>query len=841
MIMCHDGFSNSSATCWVAIAVLCAALPAVAQSQGSNRNADTVSIHATIENVGQWDSAISFGAVSESGSRFAVKGDRLVMGSPTDKGSAPLSFVMCDADSAGPWTGIKPSAGVFNFFVGNDPGRWKSGARGFAAVQRVDTAGNLVMRIAGTAYGAQVTWRLRGSARHDGVRLRLEGASRTSIEADGTLALECPSGVMRLRPPAGVGVRSSGEHGEVAATWSVDEHHEILLVPGSSSDQEVLDMSTSLEWAGLIGGSEGEVADGVAFAANGDVILGGVTFSMDFPATAGAFDTEANTSSAAGNQVQDVFVCRLADGLELVYATFLGGMAGERTTGLAVDDGDRITLTGTTGSLDFPTTAGAFSTVKHGPVGAVDAFVTRLSADGTSLVYSTFLGGNHSDDPSGVIVYPDGSAIIGGATDSNDFPGAPPVIGGVAKDAFVTRLLPDGSALAFTTLLGGSSTESVAAVTARPGLGIAICGSSSSEDFPFTPPAYEAKPKKAWVAHLDEVTGAVTAATSLSGTLSATLQSMGMDAFGNVYVGGTTTTPDLPITPGAFQPNVSPGITADAFLTCFDPRLTKVLHSTYFGGPGGHDMIKSVVVSDAGLVTIAGITRSPLLPVTPGALKTALGLADPADAFVARLNRELTVLHYSSYIGGSKTEDLTLGIPALDVAPDGRVVIAVGTTSPDFPVTPGTQPQPLKGETDVGVIVMRLLPTGVEHVGASTPGCAGPLTLGVTAMPQVGNETFALTCTGAPPSSQRGLLLFALDVANAPFKLAGADLWLDKATLLSIAPIASDEYGYVELPLRLPDDPAAAGMQAAVQILWREECPSPGLSASDALVLTLQP
>jgi Beta-propeller repeat len=600
-----------------------------------------------------------------------------------------------------------------------------------------------------------------------------------------------------------------------------------------------ISVSMSIEWSSFVGGSDAEFPEAVSIDALGGVTVAGETWSSDFPTTPGAFDPTFNPSGG-GVKLTDVFVCRFAPGgSTLSFATYLGGNNGDLLASLHVDATGVMTLTGWTASADFPTTPGAFSTSSS----STDAFVARLAADGGSLVWSTLLGGSLSEFAKAGVVASDNSVVVVGTTYSHDFPTTTGrAFAGGDYDGFVARLAADGTSLVFSTLLGGKENDTIDAVAWQSAGHLVCAGGTGSPDFPYTPGSWSQAPKGSFVGTLDDETGQILAMTAFGGSIGAPVRDAAIDSLGNIYVAGLTQSSDLPTTPDAFQPLIAPSLGApDGYVACFDPTLSSVLHCTYLGG-NLQDWITSLQVDGAGLVTVAGITNSAAFPVTPGAFTTQLhGGQGQYDAFVSRLDRKLAHLQYSTFLGGNDTENLTSGKAALDVAPDGRVAVAVGTLSPDFPVTAGAYSTTLAGSADAAVVVMDLLPAGAQKVGTSTAGCLGPLVMGVSAMAQVGSSDFAVTCTGAPPSSPRGLLLLSLAALGTPITAAGVALWVDPATLLTISPVSSDAYGYAQVPLRIPDTPAMVGLQAAGQFAWRDPCQPAGFSASNGLLVTVQP
>src|SRR5207247_2652655 len=171
------------------------------------------------------------------------------------------------------------------------------------------------------------------------------------------------------------------------------------------------------------------------------------------PTTAGAFQPTATGSHA--------FVTKLNSIGAAVYSTYLGGSGSEGGSAIAVDAGGNAYVTGATGSSDFPTTAGAFQATIGG---SRNAFVTKLDPAGSALVYSTYVGGTRFDEANGIAVDAGGNAYVTGLTDSTDLPTTPgvfqPTLSGSSEDAFVTKLDPTGSALVYSTYLGGAFIDS---------------------------------------------------------------------------------------------------------------------------------------------------------------------------------------------------------------------------------------------------------------------------------------------------------------------------------------------------------------------------------------------
>jgi hypothetical protein len=258
-------------------------------------------------------------------------------------------------------------------------------------------------------------------------------------------------------------------------------------VPGGNSDGFVTKLNstgTALVYSTFLGGSGFDSATKIAIDSGGNAYVTGQA-GAGFPVTAGAFQTSFNG-------VSDAFMTKLnATGTALVYSTYLGGSGNDSGSAIAVNPAGNAYVTGSSDSLNFPTTPGAFQSVKGA---GLDAFVTELNAAGNDLVYSTYLGGNGIDFGTDIALDLAGNASVVGLTGSSDFPTTADAIQsgyGGNNDAFITRLNATGTALVFSTYLGGSNSEGGFAISVDPAGSIYITGSTGSADFPTTPGAFQ--------------------------------------------------------------------------------------------------------------------------------------------------------------------------------------------------------------------------------------------------------------------------------------------------------------------------------------------------------------
>lgn len=319
----------------------------------------------------------------------------------------------------------------------------------------------------------------------------------------------------------------------------------------------------------------------------------------------------------------------------LTYSTYLGGAGADIGIGIAVDDAGSAYVTGATVSLNFPTR----NPMQRSLAGTrSDVFVSKLNASGTALVYSTYVGGSVGDIGHGIDVDAEGNAYVcgttGGSISFNNFPtvnALDPIYGGT-DDAFLLKLNPTGSALVYSTYLGGANSDIA--------YGVAVDRAS-----------------------------------------------------GEAYLSGITLSADFPVTPGALKTSLAPGDPSDAFVTKFNAQGSSLAYSTLLGGPYGSQAAYGIALDSAGIAYITGESTSSFFPVTPGAFQTTCTGCEffRSDAFLAKLNPQGTGLIYSSYLGGSQ-EDYGFGI-AVDASGDAYVVGQTesgSSSSKPFPTTPGS-------------------------------------------------------------------------------------------------------------------------------------------------------
>lgn len=390
--------------------------------------------------------------------------------------------------------------------------------------------------------------------------------------------------------------------------------------------------SGALLWSTLLGGSDPgfllrEEATALALDASGDVFVAGVANSADFPATPGA----VQVSPAGGTEA---FVARLHPGGALAWCSLLGGSANERPNAVAAGGGG-VVLAGRTASKGggaaaaFPTTPGAFDTSFNSLFFTDDAFVARLSGDGATLQWSTFLGGTVRDEAFALGLRPDGGTVVAGLTTSSNFPSTPgafdPGFNGPdagESDGFVARLLPDGSGLAFATFLGAADVDELRALALDAAGAVTVAGSTLDEGFPVTPGAAQTAAgggRDAVVARLSADGATLLYASFLGGAGDDEARGVALGPFGELVLAGTSGSGDFPVTDDS-----APAGGQDAFVAKLPGAGGPVGFATRLGG-AGDDELRGLALDDFGAALLGGSTSSAALPVTPDAFDASYG------------------------------------------------------------------------------------------------------------------------------------------------------------------------------------------------------------------------
>ncbi|NUO10388.1 MAG: SBBP repeat-containing protein [Candidatus Brocadia sp.] len=468
---------------------------------------------------------------------------------------------------------------------------------------------------------------MKPNAKPDEIKVKITGAKALKVNKEGQLEAETDLGKVKFTKPLAY-QEIDGKRVTVEVEYRIlnqkSEHVYSFKVASYNRTKDLI--IDPLLASTFLGGSRSDLPEGsIATDSEGNIYVAGSTSSPDFPTTTGVYDTSYNGGD------YDVFVSKLSGDLtSLLASTYLGGSDFDEGDSIALDSDGNVYITGRTMSLNFPITTGVYDTSHNGvSLNDFDAFVSKLNPNLTSLLASTYLGGLDHDGGYFLAIDSGGYVYVTGSTESSDFPSTNGAYdksyNGGSSDGFISRLNGNLTSLLASTYLGGSSGDYISSITMNSTGDIFVSGMTESSNFPTTYNAYDT-------------------------------------SFNSDYTGSSY---------------------ADAFVSRLNAGLTNLLSSTYLGGTDG-DFGYRIGLDLAENVYVSGWTYSSNFPTTPGAYDTSYN-GGTFDAYIAKLNGNLTNLLASTYLGGSHDDQLL----SMAIDQGGNIFVTGRTTSKDFPTTTG--------------------------------------------------------------------------------------------------------------------------------------------------------
>jgi hypothetical protein len=672
---------------------------------------------------------LSFEPVSAGGEAFVSRGmgyslalTRSAMELKLKSANAvPATFSMeiAGANPEAKLSGERKLAGTANYFVGNDPAKWRRNVPTYGAVHYSNVYRGIDLVFYGNRGQVEYDFVVGANADPAQIRMHFDGTDALAVTQSGDLAVGAGQSQITFHKPV-VYQLAGGRQRGVAGRFALLDAHTAGFELGSYDRTRPLVIDPTLVYGTYIGGSglPGDQGYGIAVDKNGSAYVTGEAESTDFPFTETlTLGNPPNPGSA------HIFVAKFnAAGTALVYSTYIGGTYDDKARAIAVDSNNCAYVTGTSFSYDYPATVGAFMTSNPSPqIGA--PFVSKLTPAGDGVVYSTFLGGSglngFGDEANAIVVDANLNAYVAGKAFSADFPvtqGAYQTANNAkngsipGSNAFLTKLSWDGKGMVYSTYVGGSGAKNglvgdEAAAVAVDGSGNAyIAGYTYSSNFPITASAFQKTNKgyakgnyNAFVTKVKPDGTALVYSTLLGGTGIANAgdraYGLAVDHSGDAFVTGAAFSTDFPVTAGAVQTQNAAGNNAstNAFITKLDPAGSGLIYSTFLGGIGLNketgDFATSIGLDGNGNAYIAGSAYSANFPVTANALQKTNRAAyhGEQNPFIAQLNAAGNGLLFSSYLGGSGADVEN----AMTTDGAGNVYITGKAYSTDFPVTKG--------------------------------------------------------------------------------------------------------------------------------------------------------
>ena len=622
----------------------------------------------------------------ESG-RFVVRGKGFAL----QLSAHEMRFVTAQAESRLEWLGGRRQAtlvgetkagGVVNDLRGSDPRAWRRDLAVWETTRAAELYPGVDLLYHSRMGALEFDFELRPQADWKQIEFAMAGAELTT---GGELRMA--NGLAWKRPVAWQGTRA------VAVSFVSRGADRYGFSVGEYDRAKPLVIDPVLSYATYLGGAQVDDARAIAVDAQGSAYIIGSSTSPDYPGT-----TRGQTFGS-----QDIVVAKLnATGSAIVWATYLGGSSVDVGLAIAVDAQGNVFGGGSTASTNFPVSDSAVQRVLSGGSAVTDGVVFRLNANGSTLAWSTYLGGAQSDEVRGLAIDGVGAVYVTGRTDSTDFVNTnrenlPPRGGG---DAFVTKLNATGSAVEYSLLLGGFALDLGNGIAVDAAGAAYVVGESRSDNFPTTEGALQVARRGGSDAFLAKVRAdgsGLAYSTYFGGEAQETGMAVAVDTLGNAYITGQTYSADMPVTFNAYQRTAA--LTPDAFVVKISPQGSSVFYSTYLGGDAD-DIGLSIAVNRIGEAHVAGQTNSANFPLRNDGPLPSAPLAGGYDGFLTKLNFGGSLVIFATHVGGTGTDSLN-GI-ALDNA--GRIWGAGSTDSTNLPTTAGVLAAKLNGASDGFVV-----------------------------------------------------------------------------------------------------------------------------------------
>jgi Beta-propeller repeat len=749
------------------------------------------------------------------------------------------------ANPKAPMVGLRELPGKVNYFVGNDPKKWRTNVSTYAKVRYKDVYPGIDLVYHGdqgqleydfvVAPGADpraITLEVKTQHSELGA-LRGQTETHARIDAHGDLVLPTEGGEVRFHKPLvyqpilDSGTQTSRSY--IDTRYVLREGDQIGFEVAAYDAGKALIIDPVLSYSTYLGGSMDDFGNAITVDSAGNIYVTGGTTSSNFPTTPGVYQTTYGGADGGYQSVNgDVFVTKLSpSGSTLVYSTYLGGSGDDNAYGIVVDAAGNVYLTGGTNSSNFPVTPGVYQPTFGG---LTDVFVSKLDPTGSSLLYSTHFGvAGEGIRGFGIAVDSAHSAYIAGGAGPGfpTTPGAFQTGSSAFSSAFVMKLNPAGSAAVYSTFLSGGGIDYAESIDIDTKGNAYVTGYASSSGFPTTPGGFQTVlggGTDAFVTVLNPTGSGLVYSTFLGGTANDEGFKIAVDSLGKAYVTGVTASSNFPTTSGAFQATFGGGRT-DAFIAKLDPTKSgsaSLVYSTFLGGSGDENFqnfLRDILAVDsAGNAYVTGTTTSTNFPTVNPIQATAGG---GFDAYVAKLNAAGSGLIYSTYLGGSG-DDFGRGI-AVDSS--GNVYVTGQTSSANFPVTSNSFQGVFGGSTDA--FVAKVIPvaslsqgsltfaslavgsTSAAQITTLTNERNTPLSIaGITASGDFAETdtcgtslgagltcTISVTFTPTAPLSRIGSVTVTDDASNSPQTLALSGIGVGPAVALSGGSLGSQLVG----------------------------------------------
>lgn len=690
--------------------------------------------------------------------------------------------------------GEKPLA-KSNYFTGNDPSKWKSSINNYKQIRYQEIYDGVDLVYYGNQRQLEYDFIVKPGANPDNVKLSFNGIDKLNLDEKGNLVLNIAGEEIIQHKPL-IYQTIDGVKETIDGSYLVLENNQVAFVVENYDKSKELVIDPVLAYSTYLGGNSIDFMSDIAVNDSGEVYLVGETQSPNYPLTPGVLDNSLSGASAAfvtkldssgskliyssflgggadnndaarsividsdGNAyivgitssesfpvtsgafqttlkgTVDTFVAKLnPTGSSLLYATYLGGTNVDNVSSIAIDANKNAYLVGSTQSLDFPVTSGVFQSMFGGS--NMDGFVAKLDPTGTSLIYSTYLGGTGNDVILDVAVDSGGNVYLAGSTRSMNFITTEgcfqKAFGGGDVDGFVTKLDPNATSVIYSTFLGGTASDSLSggdsvnSIALDKDGNLYLVGDTSSSNFPTTEGAFQTQfpgsittstSSTAFVSKLNPIGTSLEYSSFLGGDTFDNAVNVVIDSMGRAYILGNTSSANFPVTRDAIQ--VKSAGELDVFLVQLDPTGKELVYSTLLGGSSS-ELAVGITIDKSGNLYLAGITTSDNYPTSKVAFQSKFDSV--IDGFVSRISEgeapppgmpmatiSTTNLTFAKQKIGTTSAAMTVTISSRGTAPLN--ILKLSTTG-DYAATSTCANAPIDSGKDC-IINVTFTPTGTK-------------------------------------------------------------------------------------------------------------------------------
>lgn len=633
-------------------------------------------------NVGQDPPWVEMSARSPGQTLLLGKGEAVFASDALS--SLRMAFIGSSPEATVSGDGLQ--TGHSNYFNGSDPARWRTQVPNYSRVIYRDLYSGIDL-VFYENQDREIEYDFIVGAGEDPSRIAVGfgGVSGVTVDQAGDLLLGTSSGTHVHRHPVAY-QDINGRRVDVSADWKVESGNRARFALGhyETSYPLVID-PVAVSYSSYLGGTGGDYSRDVAVDASGNAYVVGRTASTDFP-------TVSPYQADSGGD--DVFVTKIDPaGTSKLYSTYVGGSSHDTGTAIEVDLAGSAFVVGTTESSDFPVVA----PTQASSGGGLDTFLLELNSTGSAVSFSTYLGGTLGDWGYDIELDATGTAAVAGNTNSSDFPTVSALQGtrNGTNDAFIAKINPASSTVVYSTYLGGSGFDAGGSVALDAAGNAYLAGRAGSTDFPTASPFQPANggSSDAFITKINPAGSAMVYSSYLGGSLLDEAHGVAVDSAGNAYVTGNTWSSNFP-TVSPFSASHSGGST-DAFIAKINSTGSAVAYSSYLGGPGD-DTAEGIAVDSAGKAHLTGFTTSTNFPTAYAFQQTYGG---SQDAFYTEVNAAGSAIANSSFLGGA---NMDMG-NRIAIDQDGNVFISGATYGSSFPTTASFQPAFAGGTNDAFV------------------------------------------------------------------------------------------------------------------------------------------